>query len=92
MGFRMRAALVFLVLSLTVGAAGAAGADDVESGIRAQLAAQGYEGIEFTRKDGQLLVHAQRDKLILETVYDAATGEVIPERVRQADQGAAPTQ
>ena len=82
----MRAALVWLLLILTVGAAGA---DDVESGIRAQLAAQGYEDIQIARKDGQLLVHAQRDKLILETVYDATSGEVISERVRQADEGAA---
>ena len=82
----MRAALVWLLLILTVGTAYA---DDVERGIRAQLAAQGYDGIEITRKGDQLLVHAQRDKLILETVYDATSGEVISERVRQADEGAA---
>ena len=85
----MRAALVWLLLILTVGAAYA---DDVESGIRAQLAAQGYDGIEITRKGDQLLVHAQRDKLVVDNVYDAATGEIVQERVRQADEAKAPTQ
>ena len=78
----MRAALVWLLLILTVGAAGA---DDVESGIRAQLAAQGYEDIQIARKDGQLLVHAQRDKLVVDNIYDAATGQLVSERVHQAD-------
>ncbi len=85
----MRAALVCFWVILT---ACGASADDVESGIRAQLAAQGYQGIEIARKDGQLVVHATRDKLVLETVYDATSGEVISERVRQAEDGAAKTQ
>ncbi|NHF74377.1 hypothetical protein [Paracoccus xiamenensis] len=85
----MRAALVWLLLILTVGTARA---DDLENGIRAQLAAQGYEGIEIARKDGQLQVHARRDKLILETVYDETSGKLISERMRQADEGAAAKQ
>ena len=78
----MRAALVWLLLILTVGTAYA---DDVERGIRAQLAAQGYAGIEITRKGDQLLVHAQRDKLVVDNIYDAATGQLVSERVHQAD-------
>ena len=78
----MRAALVWLLVILTFGTAHA---DDVESGIRAQLAAQGYAGIEITRKGDQLLVHAQRDKLVVDNIYDAATGQLVSERVHQAD-------
>lgn len=78
----MRAALVWLLVILTFGTARA---DDVESGIRAQLAAQGYAGIEITPKGDQLLVHAQRDKLVVDNIYDAATGQLVSERVHQAD-------
>ncbi len=73
---------------LTVGTALADNADPMETAIRDRLAAQGYEGIEITRKDGQFQVQARRDKLIVETVYDANSGEVISERMRQADASA----
>lgn len=84
----MRAALVLLIVCL-VSAPAPALADPVEDRIRAQLTAQGYEDIEIKRKDGQLVVQSHRDKLIMETVYDAATGEVVSERARQADGGKA---
>ena len=32
------------------------------------------------------------DKLVVDNVYDAATGEIVQERVRQADEAKAPTQ
>lgn len=82
----MRAVLVLLIVCLV---SAPALADPVEDRIRAQLTAQGYEDIEITRKDGKLVVQSHRDKLIMEIDYDAATGEVVSERARQADEGKA---
>lgn len=65
--------------------AGMAHAEFSADRVRAQLAAQGYEQIAFVEKDGQVTVTARRGKLLLLTVYDLATGEIISERVSQAD-------
>lgn len=58
-------------------------ADVLQSRIVAQLTAQGYENIEFAETDGQLTVRAVRRKLMLESVYDIASGELLSDRVSQ---------
>ncbi|WBU63319.1 hypothetical protein [Paracoccus aerodenitrificans] len=80
----MRTALISILLMAVTGTAYAQFAEDQ---VRAQLAAQGFENIQFSDQGAQIQVTAERDKIRLESVYDRETGNVVSDRVSQIDEG-----